>query len=153
MNRLRFFVLENSDLMRRSVLGNAPQRYKLHMSVEAQFNNAADPDQLKKWHISTAAVPGDEEMLDDYFTAHSAALDEKIAKYSALGSGWKVDRILTVAITVSEYSQLCRLTGHRFIPTPKLIASKKCVVNVQNEDNLCFIYAILSILKRDVITR
>jgi hypothetical protein len=150
---VKSFVDDNLVFLRDSLLEHAPPLFKVHMSVETQFNHATDSDKSKKWHISTAAEKGNREALDDYFNTHASSLDEKLANYSERGSGWKVVRLLRVSLVVSEYSELCRLSGHGFVPTHPMIHSKKCVINVQNTDNLCFVYAILSILKRDVIRK
>jgi hypothetical protein len=48
---------------------------------------------------------------------------------------------------------LCRLTGHSYIPTPKIIADKHCVINVQNKDDKCFIYGILAAIHYNSIPR
>ena len=81
------FVNENVEFLRDTLQQHAPPRFKLHMIVEAEFQHSTDVDQQKKWHLSTAAVPVDINGLIDYFNDNAVHLDEKIAQYSALGSG------------------------------------------------------------------
>ena len=40
------------------------------------------------------------------------------------------------------------LKGGTYVPLPRAISATKGVVNVQNEDNLCFLYSILAIKHR-----
>ena len=94
------FVDDNAEFMRSSLLDNAPRMFKVHLSVEIQFNHATNLDEQKKWHISTAAQQGNRETLVDYFTSQAAILDEKIANYSTLGSGWRIESLLKVSLTV-----------------------------------------------------
>ena len=145
------FITANADLLRSTLLQHVPRLYKLQMSVEAQFTLSTDQTQTKSWHLSTSAEKGNNDTLPDYFNDKATTLDDKISQYTHLGSGWKVVRVLKVSLVVSEFSELCRLSGHSFVPTPPIIAKKKCAIIVQNEDSLCFIYAIISILKRNVV--
>jgi hypothetical protein len=39
------------------------------------------------------------------------------------------------------------LTGSSYIELPDKIANKKAVINIKNEDNLCFVYSVLCGLK------
>jgi len=65
-----------------------------------------------------------------------------IEAFNRLGSQWKVDYILDFSITLAPFRPA---QGSSFIPTPRHIAVKKCVVNVQNrDDQLCFLYSILA---------
>ena len=121
------------------------------MVVEAEFTHANDDEQEKKWHLSTAAVPVDNNGLIEYFNSNATHLDEKIAQYSALGSGWIVSRVLKLSLVVSQFTELCRLSGQCHFETPPLISNKKCCINIQNNDNLCFLYAVLAALKYDAI--
>ena len=41
--------------------------------------------------------------------------------------------------------------GSSYIKSPKNLLWKKCSVNVENTDNKCFLYSIISILKYDDI--
>ena len=119
------------------------------MCVEAEFRHSTDPDQTKKWHLSTAALVVVD--LNEHLNTSATSLDDKIAQYSALGSGRKIERVVTLSLVVAEYSDLCRLSGRCAIETPPMIAKKKCCINVRNTDNRCFLYAVLASLKYNVI--
>ena len=54
-----------------------------------------------------------------------------------------MDEIIEVQINTAEYQPLL---GSSYINLPKLISDKKAVVNVQNNDQKCFMWSILSAL-------
>ena len=143
------FISDNKLFMGRALEQRAPRRFKLHMAVEAEFHQATDEDQRKNWHLSTRAQPVED--VDEYFSSSASALDEKIAEYSALGSEWKIARIIKLSLVVSEYSELCRLSGQCHFQTPAMIRNKHCVINVNNDDTKCFVYAVLAALKHHLI--
>lgn len=56
------------------------------------------------------------------------------------GSGWTIDQIEYIILSFNMYNPI---KGSGFIPLPKSIADKKCVINVKSSDNKCFLYACL----------
>ena len=65
-------------------------------------------------------------------------------KYEKNGSGWIFERVQKVFINIGTYRPL---KGKAFIPLPKgLNGSQHGIINIQNNDNLCFVYSILAAL-------
>ena len=123
-------------------------KFKIQFCVKTLFKN---PDNAKKsWFVSNNAV-----QYDANFLTHGAQkLQEKIESYSAMGSGWSIVKVIQVSFRCSKYVDFSHTTGHSFIPTPPTLVRKQAIINVQNKrDNLCFLYAILSILKKDQVLR
>ena len=60
------------------------------------------------------------------------------------GSGYRLQSIDAINLNVAKYIPI---HGCSYIETPKSIACKGAVVNVKNNDNMCFIWAILSALR------
>jgi len=58
---------------------------------------------------------------------------------------------LEINFKVTKITDICRLSGSMYIKTPKKLRDKKCIVNVKNKDNKCFLYSILAILKKDEV--
>ena len=138
-------VTTHGDFMKRMIRRHSPTTPKFQLCVHPLFRNTEDDE--RDWFVSNSAEVVDLNNLDDYLESNAARLDAKIENYSERGSNWRVIKLLKICIRASEYSQLCRFVGHRFIMTPNFIATKKFVINVQNNDDLCFIYSILAILK------
>ena len=72
-----------------------------------------------------------------------SSLNQQVDNFNARGSGYVIERLLQFVLVVTEYRPLC---GSSYIPTPKRLQNKRCIVNVQNSDQKCFIYSILSCL-------
>ena len=73
---------------------------------------------------------------------------ESFATYSSGGSGWIFQSIENLLLKVDKYNPL---RGEGYINLPADIKSKGAIINVQNKDNRCFEYAILSALYHDKI--
>lgn len=72
----------------------------------------------------------------------------KIDNIQECGSGWSLDEVLRLDIYNFKY--VC-FNGSQKFPLPKFIASKKAVINIQNDDNECFRWAILAALHAEDI--
>ena len=69
---------------------------------------------------------------------------DKIEKFQGIGSGWRIESILSCYGNVSLYKPL---RGSSYIDLPEKIKNKQCCLNVQNfKDNKCFLWSILSAL-------
>ena len=65
-----------------------------------------------------------------------------IENFNRRGSNWLVESVLDFRITHAPFRPA---QGTSFIPTPREIAIKKAIVNVQNlGDELCFLYSVLA---------
>jgi len=70
-------------------------------------------------------------------------LEKKVDAFTARGSGFTLERIHRFVLCVTPYRPL---VGSTYIPTPKFLADKRCLVNVRSSDEKCFVWAILSAL-------
>ena len=68
---------------------------------------------------------------------------EKIPELELRGTGWKLQRVSTLELQMARYKPL---KGSSFFPLPAALAAKKAIVNVQNKDQECFKWAVLSAL-------
>ena len=66
-----------------------------------------------------------------------ASFDQFLKK----GSGWILETIDFLKISGAEFAPM---RGKSYIPTPVSIKGKHAIVNIQNEDNRCFEYAIIA---------
>ena len=73
-------------------------------------------------------------------------LQKRIETFEAKGSGWVLHKFLKLVLHVDH---LVPLRASSYIPTPVYIANKKAVLNVQNEDNACFMWCYLSAIHPD----
>ena len=75
---------------------------------------------------------------------------ESFATYNNQGSGWIFARVIELSLKTDD---LTILNGSNYIELPKTLSSKKAIINVQNEDNECFKYAVLSAIHYDDIDK
>ena len=126
----------------------ANDTYKVQFTVRIEFKKTVtdteDEERKKVWTLSNPAAP----YFEGFLRQGAEKLDEKIANYSALSSNWSVSRIVQVELMLHKYRHMKAVSGHSYIPTPFELENKHAIVNVANkQDNFCFLYAILSILK------
>ncbi len=99
--------------------------------------------------VTDAAFRGETETLldiDDFDAQYNDQLDlimHRLQDFVSHGSGWSIREILSFEIHTAAYTPL---SGSSYIPTPKYIAKKKAVLNVQNGDSKCFVWSVLAAL-------
>src|SRR5688572_31597754 len=74
--------------------------------------------------------------------ATKAKILKHLEGFTREGSGWRVKRVVTLDIGTARYKPW---RAQSYFPTPKYLPPRT-VINVKNEDNRCFEWAILSAL-------
>ena len=70
-----------------------------------------------------------------------ADLNRQADRWNSRGSGFVIERLIKFVICITQYRPL---HGSTYVETPAHIANKCCVVNVKNDDEKCFAWAVLS---------
>ncbi|KAK5637820.1 hypothetical protein RI129_000194 [Pyrocoelia pectoralis] len=70
-------------------------------------------------------------------------LQTKLEGFEEEGSGWALHEISHLKVNINKYEPI---RGSTYINLPRFIALKKAVVNVKNNDEFCFLWAIVSAL-------
>ena len=68
-------------------------------------------------------------------------LSQKISEFQEQGSGWSLQCILHLTVNINKYNPM---RAGSFIPLPDVIKNRKACVNVKNDDNECFKWAVLA---------
>ncbi|XP_030745267.1 uncharacterized protein LOC115874300 [Sitophilus oryzae] len=82
--------------------------------------------------------------LDVWFKKH--VLDPLLTdldEFQERDSGWALSKVINLTININQYNPLRAGT---YIDLPKQIKLKRACINVQNTDNMCFAWAVLSCL-------
>ena len=66
-----------------------------------------------------------------------------LSVYQKKGSGWYFKEVISLEIHIVEYKPI---KGGSYIPLPNFIMRKKAIINMENEDNKCFLWSILRYL-------
>lgn len=84
--------------------------------------------------------------LKDVYNIWSSKIQAKSEDFNECGSGWKLIEILHLELNVNKHDPL-QASASSYIKLPKILESKKGVVNIKNYDNECFGHAIISALR------
>ena len=66
-----------------------------------------------------------------------------LENYQKEGSNWYVKKILKLEIHTVVYSPI---SGSTYLSLPKTLSYSKSILNIENDDNKCFLYCILASL-------
>jgi len=112
--------------------------------VDVRFNRETeDGIQRIVAHFSTdpqLVTAVNEFDLQQLINELNVAADE----FNTRGSGFVFERVTRFVLIITQFKPLNG--GSSFVPTPPYIAKKAAVINVQNEDERCFEWALLSAL-------
>ena len=67
----------------------------------------------------------------------------EIEKFTKEGSAWMIDKCNTLFLNIAKYEPL---KGSSYIPLPEVLANKKAIINVKNQDQECLRWALRSAL-------
>lgn len=96
------------------------------------------------YHHTNPAVVDFETDLQVYFNESVVtAVYNKIEESKLRGSGFTLHKTIELNIQIGSFEPLA---GSSYIKLPKFLSNKKAIINVQNNDQMCFQYAILSAL-------
>ena len=68
---------------------------------------------------------------------------QKIEKFTKEGSGWMIDKCNTLFLNIAKYEPL---KDSSYIPPPEILPHKKAIINVKNQDQEYFNWALKSAL-------
>lgn len=63
--------------------------------------------------------------------------------FEGLKSGWVIEEVLHLQVKIGVYQPL---RGSSYIETPHELSKKKAILNIQNQDEKCFLWSILAAL-------
>ena len=122
---------------------------KFQLTAVVEFAKLVDAV-TDEWTISFAYFNSKTMLLLDMDVNFSDAYDQCVAgmwrsidKYIRNGSGWVFRRIHQVLLNTYRYQPFA---GSSYIPTPKFLANKRCIINIKNGpgDNQCFKWCVLA---------
>lgn len=90
-----------------------------------------------EFFVSSASIEEFEKVLSIQFVDCAKKADE----FQKNSSGWLFNSIDSLVIKIAKYNPF---KASSFIKTPEDIIRKQALINVQNNDELCFVYSVLS---------
>ena len=118
--------------------------YKVNIILTVILKKENDSNTEKILYIQNKAIPilHKRSIKRTIRTCKEESL-EKFEKFISNGSGFVLQRCESIDLHFSQYMPF---TGSSYIPTPQSLATHQAIRNVQNFDNRCFEWAILSAL-------
>lgn len=97
-------------------------------------------------HASATFVthPQDVDAVDNFDIATVLKdLNKAVENWNSRGSGYNIKQVTRFTLCICKHRPL---HGRTWVPTPKFIRNKHCVINVKCNDDQCFVYAVLAAL-------
>ena len=97
----------------------------------------------------SASFRGETEMLldkcdiDEQYNNQIDLIMRRLKDFIHEGSGWAVKQVSALELYLVTYKPI---SGSSYVITPKFIANKNAVINIQNKDNKYFVWSILAAL-------
>lgn len=121
------------------------QSVKWYLTMQARFKKekkdqteTVEPHFHGRCHVALKVDDLEQSLQDSNKKIMTSFLE-----YQRQGSNWTLDKVIGLTLNVAKYKPI---RGSSFIPLPIRLRAKKAVVNVQNSDQKCFQWAILSAL-------
>lgn len=140
-----FFYNETKELL------GEHNTIKIHVSFQVRFikqhidENGEFRDERMDYYFNTKSTITTKttDLVKFYEDGIVERLLNKISDFQSMGSDWAIDAIIGLNISNCKYEPF---NGSSYMKLPKFIDSKNAVINIKNDDNKCFLWAILAAL-------
>lgn len=120
-----------------------PVRVNIGLSPRFIQQATGEPMQREVWMWSHAVNILRESQVPEAIQQMYSELIAQIEGYNREGSGFAFVGLDDLRISVSNFRDT---SGGTYIVAPETVSVKKCIINVENTDDKCFAYAVLSAL-------
>lgn len=129
---------------------------KIHASLKVQFvkqnispyGEISEQTMVRYFNTKTVIITQTTDLSDFFNHDVVEKIQVKLNDFQQDGSGWAVDKVNCLTINNCKYE--C-FNGSSYIKLPKSIEVKKAVINIQNDDEKCFLWSILAALHHNDI--
>jgi hypothetical protein len=134
------FALKNSNFQY-NIVANLIIAFKMINAVEGYtsqfYYNSKIATQLQS-----------QNQIIEFTISEILKFDLRIDALSAMGSGFTFEKIDYILV---QFSKTKKTKAGSYIETPKILANKKAIVNIKNNDDKCIIWALLTFLHYDKV--
>jgi hypothetical protein len=82
------------------------------------------------------------------FDEWCSRLSQQVDMFTSRGSGFTLEQIQDFTLIITRYLPFTG-SSSSFIETPEWLHAKRCVINVRNDDQKCFVWSVLACLLYD----
>ena len=90
---------------------------------------------MEKVDLKSGEVNLESTNSNKLFSKMKETVLESLAKFKRQGSNWRFRSVLSLDLHTVKYEPL---GGSSYIPFPAFLAAKKAIINLKNEDEVCF---------------
>ena len=114
----------------------------LHVTFVKRNNIGEDVEHQTTFRGEVATMLRSEE-FEMLYNEQVELIMRRLVEFVQNGSGWSISQVDKIVLSMVAYNPT---GGSSFIRTPKSLVGKYAIVNVQNKDSKCFVWAVLSAL-------
>ena len=116
---------------------------RVHIHADAEFTRQTPDDQQMRVMGYFSTTPVEVTSAHDLdLAAVVTQLSSAVENWNSRGSGFVLDRITKFVVCITKFRPLHG--GSSYFEAPEYIKKKRCIVNVQNYDQRCFVWSVLA---------
>ena len=123
--------------------GESLKVYTILTATYAIVKDSQVIEELKHFNTKAHTIHHTTDIRNVFMNEFAASILRDMDEFEERDSGWTLRAVEFLTIHVNRYNPM-RVGS--YIPLPKQILNKKACINVQNDDNKCFKWAVLSAL-------
>ena len=119
---------------------------KVNTVLAAEYaivKNGEETIEIKYFNTKTAAIYSTTDLNEWFVMNVQNPIDTDMEEFQERESGWTLKSILNLVVNIYKFNPM---RGSSYIDLPPFIKNKKACINVENQDDECFKWAILSAL-------
>ena len=113
----------------------------IYITFVKKDKDGGEPIKLETYFRSCTKTVLRSTEINAFLEQANEKIETSFDQFLKRGSGWILETIDYLKISGAEFAPM---RGKSYIPTPVSIKGKHAIVNIQNEDNRCFEYAIIA---------
>ncbi len=134
------FLYDIADGVREMVDGvSGPKKVHMNLSCVLEKEDPKTGDREEDTFGSRSGTHTITVQLGDAYDEMRERMLENLSKFQKYGSGWRLKSINGLEIGVTKFDPL---SGSGYSKLPPFVAKKKTVINMKNEDDQCFKWAV-----------
>ena len=114
----------------------------LHVTFVKRNNVGEDVEHQTTFRGEVATMLRSDE-FESMYNEQVELIMRRLVEFVQNGSGWTISQVDKIVLSMAAYNPT---GGSSYIRTPKSLVRKQAIVNVNNDDNKCFVWAVLSAL-------
>ena len=135
------FLLNSKQPITNLMINTRQTKVKLILSCMMEKVDLKSGDVIAKEAAFHSKTVVNLESIDsnELFSKIKKTVLKSLVKFQKQGSNWRFHSVLNLDLHTVKYEPL---GGSSYIPLPAFLAAKKAIINLKNEDDGCFKWAI-----------